>query len=63
MARIAINELNIKLKSTPRFIGIFGHFYDDSIHKNISIHYVNLAYDFDVDEQMINLLIEQHSEY
>jgi len=42
--RIAKDELNIELRTTPKFIGVFEHFYDDSIYENVSTHYVNLAY-------------------
>jgi colanic acid biosynthesis protein WcaH len=60
--RIAKNELNIKLESTPRFIGIFEHFYDDSIYKGVSTHYVDIAYEYEVKE-IPDLPTEQHSEY
>ena len=62
MARVALNELNIDLKSTPKFIGVFEHFYNDSMYKNVSTHYVNLAYEYEV-EGVQNLPTEQHSEY
>ena len=62
MSRIAKNELNIELKSTPRFIGVFEHFYDDSIYQNVSTHYVNLAYEIETQEAL-NLPVEQHNEY
>ena len=62
MARVALNELNIELKSIPKFIGIFEHFYDDSIYDNISTHYVNLAYEYEMEEDL-DLPVEQHSEY
>jgi len=62
MKRIALNELNIDLKSTPEFIGVFEHFYDDSIYENVSTHYVNLAYKYEVEE-IADLPTEQHSEY
>ncbi len=62
MNRIAKNELNIKLKSTPQFIGIFEHFYEDSVFDNVSTHYVNLAYEYKVDE-IDYLPTEQHNEY
>ena len=71
MARIAKNELNIELFSSipprevkyiPKFIGIFEHFYDDSIYENVSTHYVNLAYEYKVKE-IPDLPAEQHSEY
>ena len=62
MARIATNELNIELKYIPKFIGVFEHFYDDSIYKDVSTHYVNLAYEYEVKE-VLNLPTEQHNEY
>jgi len=62
MGRIAKNELNIELKTTPKFIGVFEHFYDDSIYKDVSTHYVNLAYEYEVKE-VLNLPTEQHNEY
>jgi colanic acid biosynthesis protein WcaH len=62
MIRIAKNELNIELNITPRFIGVFEHFYDDSIYQDVSTHYVNLAYEMEIEE-IPNLPIEQHNEY
>jgi colanic acid biosynthesis protein WcaH len=62
MARVALNELNIELKFMPKFIGVFEHFYDDSIYKDVSTHYVNLAYEYEVEE-IPDLPTEQHSEY
>ena len=62
MARIAKNELNIELKYIPKFIDVFEHFYDDSIYDNVSTHYVNLAYEYEVEE-IPNLPTKQHSEY
>lgn len=62
MARVALNELNIELKLTPKFIGVFEHFYDDSIYQDVSTHFVNLAYEIEV-KQTPNLPDEQHSEY
>ena len=62
MMRIANNELNISLKLTPRFIGVFEHFYDDSIYQDVSTHYVNLAYEIEIEETL-NLPTEQHNEY
>jgi colanic acid biosynthesis protein WcaH len=40
MTRIDSNELNISLKLTPSFIGVFKHFYDDSIYQDALTHYV-----------------------
>jgi colanic acid biosynthesis protein WcaH len=62
MVRVALNELNIELKSIPKFIGVFEHFYDDSIYKDVSTHYVNIAYEYEVEE-IPDLPTEQHSEY
>jgi len=71
MDRIAKNELNIELfcsipprgvKFVPKFIGVFEHFYDDSIYENVSTHYVNLAYEYEVEE-IPDLPTEQHNEY
>ena len=62
MARVALNELNIELKSIPKFIGVFEHFYNDSIYKNVSTHYVDIAYEYEVKE-IPDLPTEQHSEY
>jgi colanic acid biosynthesis protein WcaH len=62
MARVALNELNIELKFIPKFIGVFEHFYDDSIYENVSTHYVNLAYEYEMEEDL-DLPVEQHSEY
>ena len=62
MARIALHELNIELKSIPKFIGVFEHFYDDSIYKNVSTHYVDIAYEYEVKE-IPDLPTEQHSKY
>jgi len=62
MMRIAKNELNIELKLMPRFIGVFEHFYDDSIYEDVSTHYVNLAYEIEIEETL-NLPTKQHNEY
>jgi colanic acid biosynthesis protein WcaH len=60
--RIASNELNFSLKLTPRFIGVFEHFYDDSVYQDVSTHYINLAYEIEIEETL-NLPTEQHNEY
>ena len=61
-ARVALNELNIELKFMPKFIGVFEHFYDDSIYESVTTHYVNIAYEYEVEE-IPDLPAEQHSEY
>lgn len=62
MIRIVQNELNIELQSKPKFIGVFEHFYNDSVYEDVSTHYVNLAYEYEVEE-IPNLPTEQHDEY
>ena len=62
MVRIAKNELNVELKSMPKLIGVFEHFYGDSIYPDASTHYVNLAYELEV-KQSPDLPTDQHSEY
>ena len=62
MVRMAKNELNIELKLIPKFIGVFEHFYDGSVYRDVSTHYVNLAYKLEV-EKSPNLPTDQHSEY
>ena len=62
MHRIAKDELNIELKTTPNFIGVFEHFYDDGIYQEVSTHYVNLAYEYEVEE-VSDLPTDQHNEY
>ena len=62
MKIIALNWLNIDLKSTPDFTGILEHFYDDSMYENVSTHYVNIAYEYEIEETP-DLPTEQHSEY
>ena len=63
IVRIAKEELNIKLKEIPNFLGVFEHFYEDSIFSNISTHYINLGYILETDKKLINLPEKQHSEY
>jgi len=60
--QIDLNELNIELKSTSRFIGSFEHFYDDIAYQDVSPHYVNLAYELEVDKSS-DLPTDHHSEY
>tara|TARA_B110000967_G_C18702174_1_gene468413 strand:- start:22 stop:459 length:438 start_codon:yes stop_codon:yes gene_type:complete len=62
MIRIAKDELNFELKSSPKFIGVFEHFYDDSIYQDVSTHYVDLAYEVEIHETL-NLPTKQHKEY
>jgi len=50
IALVPLNGIGVKLKSKPKFIDIFEHFYDDSIYKDISKHYVNIAYEYGMKE-------------
>ena len=60
MVRLAKNELNVELKSISKFIGVFEHFYDDRIYRDVSTHSVNLTYEYEMEETL-NLTTEQHS--
>jgi len=62
-AHIAKTELNIELKLTPKFVGVFEHFYDNGIYKDVSTHYINLAYEVDINNEILNLPNDQHNEY
>lgn len=62
MVRVASKELNIDLKSTPKLIGVFEHFYNDSIYEDLSTHYVNIAYEYEIEDIPV-LPTEQHNEY
>lgn len=61
--RIAKNELGLELNNKLKFIGVFEHFYNDSIFDNISTHYVNHGYLLELDEELKSLPKEQHSNY
>ena len=64
--RILKDELGITTdytQLTTHFLGVFEHFYDDSIFDDISTHYVNHGYLLQLDKELINLPQEQHSEY
>ena len=62
--RILKDELGLDIKNyTPKFIGVFEHFYNDSfVDNNISTHYVNLAYEIQVS-YIQGLPKEQHHSY
>jgi len=58
----AKSEIDVELTKTPKFIGVFDHLYDDSMYENISTHYINLAYEYEV-KGIPNLPMEHHSGY
>ncbi|XPV67647.1 MAG: GDP-mannose mannosyl hydrolase [Halarcobacter sp.] len=62
--RISKNELGIIIDiNKVKFLGVFEHFYEDSIFENISTHYANHGYLLELKDELINLPKEQHSEY
>jgi colanic acid biosynthesis protein WcaH len=61
--RITKDELGLELDTNLKFIGVFEHFYDDSIFNNVSTHYVNHGYLLELDRDIVNIPKEQHSEY
>lgn len=61
--RIAKDELGIALNKELKFLGVFEHFYDDSIFDGISTHYINHGYLLELDEELDNIPKEQHSNY
>jgi colanic acid biosynthesis protein WcaH len=63
LKRIAKSELGIdRFDTQPKFIGVFEHFYDDSIFESVSTHYINLAYILNAPN-LEELPLEQHSMY
>lgn len=60
--RISKIELGKEITSSPKFLGVFEHIYEDSIYKNTSTHYINLGYEVMVEELDI-LPKEQHNAY
>tara|TARA_Y100001958_G_C20735330_1_gene226421 strand:+ start:65 stop:499 length:435 start_codon:yes stop_codon:yes gene_type:complete len=60
--RLMNEELNCKLDREPKFIGVFEHFYNDSIFNGISTHYVNIAFQLDNFSPQ-NLTLKQHDKY
>ena len=60
--RIGKLELGIIIDSSPKFIGVFEHLYDDSIFEDVSTHYVNLAYEIEVSG-LEDLPEDQHNDY
>ena len=60
--RIGQTELGIDIESEPKFIGVFEHFYDDSIFDNVSTHYLNLGYEVEV-LGLEDLPQDQHDDY
>lgn len=62
LSRVAKDELNLTLEEQPTCIGVYQHFYDDSIFEGVRTHYVNLGFEIEV-QHLGNLPKEQHTEY
>jgi colanic acid biosynthesis protein WcaH len=62
IARITREELGTELDHIPKFIGVFEHFYDDSIYEGVSTHYINLVYEVEIND-LSTLPREQHDSY
>ena len=63
MIRLTKTELNLDSNQTT-FKGVYQHFYDDNFSEdNFTTHYVVLAYEMVVDDKLLSLPVEQHSEY
>lgn len=60
--RIGKLELGTSIESSPKFIGVFEHLYDDSIFEDVSTHYLNLAYEIEVSG-LEDLPADQHNAY
>ncbi len=64
--RILKDELNLipDAIKDKNFLGIFEHFYKDSIFGDkVSTHYVNLAYEIEIKYDIKKLPNDQHNEY
>ena len=60
--RIAKEEAGWTPKSAPEFVGVFEHLYEDGVFYDVSTHYINLAYRFEVEE-LKELPTDQHYGY
>lgn len=65
LERIEKKEINFDItKSEVSFFGVFEHFYPDSfVSKDISTHYIVLAYNIAIDLDNLDLPMDEHSEY
>lgn len=61
--RLIKTELGLDC-AEAKFRGVYQHFYDDNFSKNdFTTHYVVLAYEINVGEDLSSLPLEQHSSY
>lgn len=63
--RICHSELGQSVEySSAKFRGVYEHFYSDAfVGKDISTHYVVLAFEICIDTELLNLPSAQHNEY
>ncbi|MFT5705902.1 MAG: colanic acid biosynthesis protein WcaH [Oceanospirillaceae bacterium] len=63
--RLCLHELGLTCSiDQADFLGAFEHFYDDSVFsEHVSTHYVVLGYEIVVEEALLKLPTEQHSQY
>jgi colanic acid biosynthesis protein WcaH len=63
--RLTLNELGSQFCiSQAEFIGTFEHFYTDNVSgDDFSTHYVVLGYRLVIDDMLLKLPTEQHSQY
>ena len=63
-ARIAYTELGLNLNYKDfNLMGVWDHFYNESLFDNVSTHYVNLPHVSKVNENLEIKLDKQHSEF
>lgn len=66
LKRVAVDELKVDVLNPEklRFFGLYEHFYKDSfLSKDMSTHYVVLAYEIELEKDNVTLNLDQHSEY
>jgi colanic acid biosynthesis protein WcaH len=62
--RLSKNELGLELyKEQANYLGLYEHFYEDSIFTDISTHYVVNAFEVIVGAADLDLPDEQHNDY
>jgi len=65
MSRLIKIELDVDVDvSNINFKGIYQHFYENNFSEDdFTTHYIVLAYEIFLDEDLLSLPVEQHSEY
>lgn len=64
-SRLVLEELGYAGALAPRLRGIFEHFYPDNFQgtEAFGTHYVVLAYDLDLEPELLNPPLRQHAAY